>query len=100
MAASGSNVVGDVNHVQGFRNPVSGYHTNDAESEMARLKFFLRAKYGYVRSSSGSTAAQQDETLLLNISEYAFYTNVGSSMDDLAKAFRRAGSVMSVFKNI
>eukprot|EP00969_Alexandrium_andersonii_P046646 2046636-Alexandrium_andersonii.AAC.1 len=37
-AASGRKVVGNVNHSRGVRNPVTGYHTNDAESEIAGLK--------------------------------------------------------------
>ena len=86
-------VKGTVNHNKGFRNPVTGVHTNDVESEFARLKLFLRSKFGYVRSSNSTDVARKDEVLLLNVAEYVFYTNVGRDMASIMSAFRHAGGV-------
>ena len=86
-------VKGTVNHNKGFRNPVTGVHTNDVESEFARLKLFLRSKFGYVRSSNSTDVARKDEVLLLNVAECVFYTNVGRDMASIMSAFRHAGGV-------
>jgi hypothetical protein len=45
-----------VNHSKGFREHVdgqrSGWHSNDAESEFARLKHFVRARFGRLQTQS------------------------------------------------
>ena len=35
-----------VSHVSGYRDARTGFHTNDAESENARLKKWSRSRYG------------------------------------------------------
>ena len=79
---------GTVNHSNNWRNPSTGVHSNDAESEFARLKLFLKCKYSYVRSSNNKNALKKDRTLELNIAEYLFYTNVGRDMSSIMKALR------------
>ena len=93
VEAAGSYMEGSVNHSKTWRNPVTGHHSNDAESEFARLKLFLCSKYGYVRASNNKDTTAKDKTLLLNIAEYMFYTNVGKEMSDVMRAFRHAGGV-------
>jgi len=73
-------MLGDVNHSTHWRNPETGIHSNDAESEWARLKLFLRAKYSYARGPGrGGPKAEgvQEENVELNVAEYLYYTNVG-----------------------
>ena len=45
-----------VNHSQGFREHVdgqrSGWHSNDAESEFARLKSFVRSRFDRLQTQS------------------------------------------------
>ena len=60
-----------VKHEKHFRDPSTGFRTNDAESENNRLKKWSRTRYG---------------KLQLNVSEmdeYVFDVNVGSSMCDV-----------------
>jgi hypothetical protein len=58
-----------VNHSAGWRDVVTGFHTNDAESENQRVKHFCRRRNGDLRGLS--------EAFMY---EYVFYTNCGSSM--------------------
>ena len=78
---------GSVCHDENWRNPETGHHSNDAESEFARLKLLLRTKYGYVRQSNNKNFSKKDRTLELNVAEYLFYTNVGRDMENIMKAF-------------
>ena len=93
VKSSGSDILGTVVRERTFRNPMTGYHSNDAESEVARLKFFLRSKYGRVRATNARSPTAKDAALQLNIAEYVFYTNVGRHMSDIMKAFRHTGGV-------
>ena len=54
-----------------FRDPSTGFHTNDAESENNRLKQWFRTRYGELQLN----ASEMDE--------YVFYVNVGSSKCDV-----------------
>ena len=47
MEAAGSRTYGSADRTENWRNPETEVHSNDAESEFARLKFFLRSKYGW-----------------------------------------------------
>ncbi len=60
-----------VKHEKHFRDPSTGFHTNDAESENNRLKKWSRTRYGKLQLN----ASEMDE--------YVFYVNVGSSMCDV-----------------
>ena len=60
-----------VNHEKWFRDRVTGFHTNDAESENSRLKAWSRARYGKLHID----AHEMDE--------YVFYINVGDNMLDV-----------------
>ena len=51
LKTAGCKLAGTVHHAAGFRNPKKGHHTNDAESENARYKLWVRNKYSFVRSS-------------------------------------------------
>ena len=86
VEATGSTVMGSVNHGENWRDPETGIHSNDAESEWARLNFFLRTKYGWVRANNGRDDHMNDKHLSLNIAEYLFYTNVGREFKDIMKA--------------
>ena len=88
VAAAKSKVVGSVSHRKGFRNPVTGYHSNDAESEVGRYKFFLKKKNGWIRSSNAGTKRKKDVHLERHIAEYMFYTNVGREMTDIMAAYK------------
>ena len=54
-----------------FRDPSTGFHTNDAESGNNKLKKWSRTRYGKLHIN----ASEMDE--------YVFYVNVGSSMCDV-----------------
>lgn len=60
-------------HEDGYRDPKTGFHTNDVESENARIKRWNRARYGRLNVIA-------DE-----MDEYIFYTNVGSDMASVFK---------------
>jgi hypothetical protein len=84
---------GSVSHRRGFRNPKTGYHSNDAESEVGRFKEFIKVKYSWVRTSNATTDAKKDVQPQRRIAEYMFYTNVGRSMDDIMKAYRHTSGI-------
>ena len=88
VRGAGSVMEGSVNHSQNWRNPVTGHHSNDVESEFARFKLFLRVKYDYVRTSNAKDTAVKDRNMELKLAEYIFYTNVGSKMEHVMNAFR------------
>ena len=67
---------------------VYGHHSNDAESELARFKLFLRVKYDYVRTSNAKETVAKDRNMELKLAEYIFYTNVGNKMEHVMNAFR------------
>ena len=82
-------LMGQVNHNVNFRDPVSGIHTNDIESEWARLKAWYRKKFMHfgIKSHAEGEAARR-EIMELHLYEYMFYTNVGRSMSQVMQAFR------------
>ena len=84
-------MIGSVNHSEKWRNPITGYHSNDAESEFARFKPFLRVKYDYVRATSAREKAVQDLAMERKLAEYVFYTNVGRKMEYVMQALRYSG---------
>ena len=63
-----------VNHSAGWRNPDTGHHTNDAESENARIKQYCRRLYGKL------TIREDD------IYQYAYDVNEGLNFVSAMKA--------------
>ena len=57
-----------VKHEDGYRDKATGFHTNDAESENARLKKWNRHRYGQLQLNANE------------MNEYIFYINIGDSM--------------------
>ena len=92
-AAGKSKVVGSVAHRSGFRNRKTGYHSNDAESEVGRFKLFMKVRNSYVRTTNATTEGAKDVHLQRVIAEYMFYTNVGRSTEDIMKAYRHAAGI-------
>ena len=88
---AGSNLRGTVNHSKNWRNPETGYHSNDIESEFARFKLFLRTKYDWVRATNNKNPVLKDLALERKMAEYVFYTNVGRTMAHVMEAFRYSG---------
>ena len=78
---------------KGSRNPDTGVHSNDAESEFARFKLFVRVKYGYMRATNATDKVKKDRALELKLAEYVFYTNVGRDMQHIMAAFAYSGQV-------
>ena len=62
-----------VAHAHEYRDKSTGFHTNDAESENARLKRWNRQRYGRL-------AVSEEEMM-----EYTFYVNVGKSISSVMK---------------
>ena len=79
-----------VNHSIGWRDSATGFHSNDIESEFARLKSMVRERYGRV---SFQSTLETDEAETENASvdlgdlyEYAFRVNIGSSFHHVLKS--------------
>ena len=67
-----------VKHEKHFRDPQTGFHTNDAESENNRLKKWSRMRYNKLQLNT------------CEMDEYIFYINVGSSMSSVFHGLRMA----------
>ena len=72
-----------MNHSVGFRDRVSGFHSNDVESENNRIKRFLRKRYGLLLL--GRRKNLSNETVL-DMYEYVYRVNVGPSFESYMKA--------------
>ena len=77
-------------HQKHFRDPSTGYHTNDAESEIHRAKSWCRKKYAYIRGNAkhGDGDDGSDGILTSHMDEYMYFTNVGQDIDSIMKAFQ------------
>ena len=64
-----------VNHSDHWRDPATGFHTNDVESENNRIKHWARVRYGKLALND------------LDMHEYMYYVNTGASMEAVMKAF-------------
>ena len=84
---AGLTVKGQVNHSKWFRDPATGVHSNDIESEWARFKLWYRRKFAYMRASNHTSHAKRRQLLEDHVVEYVYYTNVGQSMGAVMKAF-------------
>lgn len=80
------------NHKQNMRDPKTGVHTNDAESEASRYKLWSRGKWSKVRSINKKTPEAKQKHLKQHVSEYIAQTNVGENMmlkmEQVMEAFR------------
>ena len=72
----GYEYVPPINHSLEFRDPETGFHSNDIESENSRLKLWSRKRYSKLMLTE------------LDLHEYAYYVNVGSTMEDVMAALR------------
>jgi len=80
-------------HKEHFRDPATGYHTNDAESEMNRAKSWCRKKYAFVRGNSKHADEEDgsDGILSAHMDEYVYRTNIGDDFESVMKAFQFVG---------
>ena len=86
----------EVIHEKHFRDPKTGLHTNDAESEINRLKQWMRKKYARLGSrdrKSGSSSSDTAEvgsttSLSFKLDEFMFLKNVGNDMGQVMVAFQ------------
>lgn len=89
-----------VNHSIGWRDTVTGFHSNDIESENSRLKGWLRARYTDLRISvqdqtGGEETYNYAGSISRDLSEYCYNVNVGPTVGDAMKGVAAAagGSV-------
>ena len=86
-----------VNHTLGWRDTATGFHSNDIESENSRLKNFLRNRYSKLLiQETRCVAAAEDSTEVkdievLDLFEYAYYTNIGDTMSKVMHGVAAAG---------
>ena len=76
-------------HQKWFRDPTTGLHSNDAESEISKLKGWMRKRYGSIRGRAGPED-EVDHNLASKVDEYMFLNNIGSSMDNVMEALHYA----------
>ena len=81
----GLKLLPEVVHQKWFRDPTTGLHSNDAESEINRLKGWMRRKYSSIRGRA-IEGDEVDKNLEKKIDEFMFLKNVGSSMSDIMAA--------------
>lgn len=80
---------GRCNHSKSYRNPRTGVHSNDIESEWSRFKRWYQDKFKYVRCSTRSTSRDGSDryrAMQMHMWEYMFYTNCGRDMSIVMKA--------------
>jgi hypothetical protein len=90
-----------VNHSVGYRDQSTGFHSNDIESENARLKTWLRTRYTKLRidiADVGPQSATQEENrgaYSRDLHEYCYYVNIGNTFTMAMKGVAAAagGSV-------
>jgi hypothetical protein len=90
-----------VNHSVGYRDQSTGFHSNDFESENARLKTWLRTRYTKLRidiADVGPQSATQEENrgaYSRDLREYCYYVNIGNTFTMAMKGVAAAagGSV-------
>ena len=87
-ALAGRELLGQVNHNLNYRNPINGLHTNDIESEWARLKVWCVKKYAVVGARKPRGEESGREMMELHLYEYMYYTNVGRSFASVMHAFK------------
>ncbi|OLP88544.1 hypothetical protein AK812_SmicGene30107 [Symbiodinium microadriaticum] len=68
-----------VNHTNTFRGK-DGTYSNDAESEVARFKFWSRGKWSKVRSTNSKCTAKKQAKFQAKVTEYVVQTNSACDM--------------------
>ena len=90
VQSCGLRLEGQVSHEHSFRDPESGIHSNDIESEFARFKLWMQTKFASYRIGNQSTEAAKRAHLARKLVEYVFYTNVGRTMSAVMEALMYA----------
>ena len=82
-----------VNHSSGWRRTDTGHHSNDVESENARLKMAVRQRYTklavHVSKPSEENPEVEDPLDMLDVYEYVFYVNKGKTMAEVMGGIRK-----------
>ena len=78
VEASGHQYAPPVKHERHFRDPNTGFHTNDAESENNRVKTWSRQRYGKLHLRE------------MEMDECIFYVNAGSSASKMFQGLAMA----------
>lgn len=89
-----------VNHSKGWRDRVTGYHSNDVESENNRFKSFIRNRYSTFKLNTDTADGDEEHVPLegefwspqcsLELFEYCHYVNVGDAMADVMGSIAEA----------
>ena len=87
LAQANVGLRGQVNHNENWRDPATGYHSNDIESEWGRFKLWFSQRYSYVRSSNNKDDRLKQRKMQHHVDEYVYYVNVGSDIASIMKAF-------------
>lgn len=75
-----------VNHSAGWRDPKTGFHSNDIESEFSRLKGKVRERYGRLCFQATASSSSDDAVEDGDLYEYAYRVNIGDGFNDILKA--------------
>ena len=81
------NVAPPVVHERHWRDPETGWHTNDVESENNRIKRWSRKRYGRLLITSS------------DMDEYIYYTNVGRDIVSVMRAVALASGGLPADRN-
>jgi hypothetical protein len=95
-------------HQKHFRDPKTGLHTNDAESEINRVKQWMRKKYHRlcsrartVRDGNGDEEVETSpHTLQCKLDEFMFLKNVGNEMSTIMRALQCQNGIKHRFRDI
>ena len=68
------------NPAKGCRDLATGVHSNDAESEISRIKLWCRSKWSKVRTVNLKSQLRKKQNLDGKVAEYLLQTNVGDGM--------------------
>ena len=77
------------NHTTGWRDRRAGFHSNDTESELSRLKKKIRERYGQLsfQANVGEEPEAAEDVDTGDLYKYCFYiNNVGSSFETMLEA--------------
>ena len=78
-------------HKKHFRDPNTGLHSNDAESEINRVKSWMRKKYALIRGEELKNDLVDGiprNTLSYHLDEFMCLKNAGDTMDSIMETFR------------
>ena len=78
-----------VKHEQGWRDRITGFHSNDVESENAKFKGWVRARYSKLSISFrnvNDADAEIAQVEPLDLYEYCYYVNAGDDMTSIMRS--------------